>query len=49
MRAAAEDRAVTIPQYDPALLSMMRLRQIEAIRYVDSIIPQLYSRLPPDI
>lgn len=31
-----------------ALLSMLRLRQIEAIRYLDSIIPRLYALLPSD-
>ena len=40
MRAAAADQAVTIPTYDDALLSVLRLRQIELIRYLDSVIPQ---------
>jgi hypothetical protein len=48
MRGAAEDRAVAIPLYDEALLSTLRLRQIESIRYLDAVIPQLFSRLPTD-
>jgi hypothetical protein len=48
MHAAAEGKAVTIPAYDEAMLSMLRLRQIESIRYLDSIIPKLFRLLPPD-
>ncbi len=48
MRAAAEDRVVTIPTYDEALLSTLRLRQIESIRYLDSIMPKLFGALPAD-
>jgi hypothetical protein len=48
MRGAAEDRAVAIPLYDEALLSMLRLRQIESIRYLDAVIPQLFRLLPAD-
>ena len=48
MRAAAADQAVTIPTYDDALLSVLRLRQIESIRYLDSVIPRLFSKLPSD-
>jgi hypothetical protein len=48
MRAAAADQAVTIPTCDDALLSVLRLRQIESIRYLDSVIPKLFSRLPSD-
>jgi hypothetical protein len=46
MRAAAEDRVVTIPTYDEALLSTLRLRQIESIRYLDAIMPKLFRALP---
>jgi hypothetical protein len=48
MRAAAADQVVTIPTYHEALLSTLRLRQIESIRYVDSVIPKLFSLLPSD-
>jgi len=48
MRAATEDRVVTIPQYDERLLAVLRLRQIQSIRYLDSVIPNLYALLPPD-
>jgi hypothetical protein len=48
MRAAAADQAVTIPTYDDALLSVLRLRQIESVRYLDSVIPRLFSKLPSD-
>ncbi len=48
MRAAAEDRVVTIPSYDDARLSTLRLRQSESIRYLDSIMPKLFTALPVD-
>jgi hypothetical protein len=47
MRAAAADRALTVPDYPAALLPVLRARQIEAIRYVDGIIPKLFALFPP--
>lgn len=48
MRAAAEDRVVTIPSYDEEMLTRMRERQIASIRYLDSMLPRLFELLPPD-
>jgi hypothetical protein len=48
MRAAAEDRPLTIPQYSDELLRVSRARQIDSIRYLDSIIPKLFKLLPPE-
>lgn len=48
MRAVGQDKAVTIPPYTPDLLAEMQQRQVASIRYVDRILPQLFSRLPPD-
>jgi hypothetical protein len=48
MRAAAEDRTIEIPTYNPELLSILRQRQIDSIRYVDAIIPRLFKCLPRD-
>jgi hypothetical protein len=48
MRAVSEDKLVTIPQYDEALLAALRDRQIASIRYVDAIIPELFKLLPPE-
>ena len=46
MRAAAEDRVVTIPTYDKALMSVLRDRQVASIHYVDALIPKLFALLP---
>ena len=48
MRAAAADQEVTIPTYDDALLSVLRRRQVSSIRYLDSVIPRLFGKLPAD-
>jgi hypothetical protein len=48
MRAAAEDRPLTVPIYTDELLRVSRERQIESIRYLDSVIPKLFRLLPPD-
>jgi hypothetical protein len=47
IRAAREDRVAQIPLYTAALLSLLRKRQIDAIRYIDSIMPKLLRVLPP--
>jgi hypothetical protein len=47
MRAAAEDRTLTVPDYPTELLPVLRARQIASIRYVDSVIPKLFALCPP--
>ncbi|HEX3497959.1 MAG TPA: sulfatase-like hydrolase/transferase, partial [Stellaceae bacterium] len=47
MRAAAEDRVLTVPNYPAELMPVLRARQIESIRYLDSVIPKLFKLLPP--
>jgi hypothetical protein len=46
MRAAAENRTIEIPTYNPELLSVLRQRQINSIRYLDALIPKLLKLLP---
>jgi hypothetical protein len=48
MRAAAEDRILTVPKYPAELLPILRTRQIDSIRYLDSVIPKLFKLLPPE-
>jgi hypothetical protein len=48
MRASAENRRVEIPVYSPELLSILRQRQIDSIRYLDIQIPKLLKLLPRD-
>ena len=48
MRAAAENRTMEIPLYDPDLLPVLRQRQIDSIRYLDAMIPKLFQLLPED-
>jgi hypothetical protein len=47
MRAATEDRTLTVPDYPKELLPVLRARQIASIRYVDSVIPKLFALSPP--
>jgi arylsulfatase A-like enzyme len=46
MRAAAEDRPLTIPKYSDELLRISRERQTASIRYLDLVIPKLFELLP---
>ncbi len=48
MRAAAEDRVLTVPNYPAELLPVLRARQIASIRYLDAVIPKLFKLLPPE-